>query len=116
MSVTLPFEKVAYFLTGIRCEASARGVAFRVILGVVATALVASFALVFLGAAAGNANAGGAFTRWLLFVTTAVLAYAAVTFWVWRAGHVQAAQYVAWAPLLFLAAVGTVSFAVGLKS
>lgn len=116
MSVILPFEKLAYFITGIRCEASPRGIAVRVLFGVVATAAVVSLGLVFFGAAAGNANAAGWFPLWLLFAAGAFLAYVAGTFWIWRAGRAQLAQYVAWAPLMFVAAAGTVSFVFALGS
>ncbi len=43
-----------------------------------------------------------------------VLAYAEVTFQIWRSGHQQAAQYFAWAPLLLIAVAGTVSIALSL--
>lgn len=112
----MPFEKLAYFITGIRCEASPRGIAVRVLFGVVATAAVASLGLIFLGAAAGNANAAGGFPLWLIFTAAAFLAYVAGTFWIWQAGRAQTAQYVAWAPLLFVAATGIVSFVFALGS
>ena len=100
----LAFEKLAYFVTGIRCEPTRRGITARVLLGVIATSVLLGLALVFAGAGAGNSNSTGSFLALLLPVAGAFAVYLIVTMSVFGRGWQQAAQYLAWSPLLLLLA------------
>lgn len=99
----ITFEKLAYLVTGIRCEPSRRGIAIRVVLGLAATSLLLALSLVFAGAAAGNANSVGSFMSLLLPVAAIYGVYLAATLVLFGKSWQQAAQFVAWSPLLLLA-------------
>ena len=100
----LAFEKLVYFVTGVRCEPSPRGIATRVVLGLVATSAFLGLSLVFAGAGAGNANSTGSFMSLMLPVAAIYGIYFALTLVIFGKGWQQAAQYVSWSPLLLLVA------------
>ncbi|MGE5525495.1 MAG: hypothetical protein ACM3SS_17415 [Rhodospirillaceae bacterium] len=110
----MTFERLAHFVTGARCEPTPGGVAIRVVLGIVCTTVVVGLMLVFLGAAAGNANSVAEFKAVFLPCTMMYAIYLTATVFVWRGGRTQAAQYLAWLPCLLLAAAGGLSFAWGM--
>jgi hypothetical protein len=101
---TMPaFERLAYFVTGIRCEPTPRGVTIRVVLGVLVTSACVAFTMVFAGAAAGNSNSSASFTSMLWPVATLYAVYLLVTLVSFGKSWQQTAQYLAWSPFLLLA-------------
>jgi hypothetical protein len=99
----LTFERLAYFVTGVRCEASPRGITIRVVLGILATSAFVGFSLVFAGAGAGNSNSVGSFMTLLLPAALVYLVYLVATLVFFGKSWQQTAQYVAWSPFLLLA-------------
>ena len=106
----LTFERLAYFMTGIRCEPSPRGIVIRVVLGLLATSVSLGLSLVFAGSGAGNSNSVGSFMSLLLPVASLYTAYLVVTLVFLGKSWQQTAQYIAWSPLLLL----TMAFGLGL--
>ena len=98
----LTFERLAYFVTGIRCEPSPRGIAIRVVLGLLATSALLGLSLDFAGAGAGNSNSVGSFMSLLLPVASLYMVYLVVTLVSLGKRWRQTAQYIAWSPLLLL--------------
>ncbi|MEY4766807.1 MAG: hypothetical protein RI907_3480 [Pseudomonadota bacterium] len=96
----MTFEKLSFFLTGVRCEPTPRGRRIRVTLGLVWH--VGAFALVgiFMAGGAGNANASMALWPRAAAMAVLLIAYLATTIVLAKRGHHQASQYAAWSPSL----------------
>jgi len=98
---TMPaFERLAYFVTGIRCEPTQRGVTLRVALGILATSVCAALTMVFAGAGAGNSNSSASFMSMLWPVATLYSVYVLVTLVAFGKRWQQTTQYLAWSPFL----------------
>ena len=101
----LAFEKIAYFITGIRCEPSPRGVGLRVVLGLLITSALGALAMVFAGAGAGNNNAIDSLFSLFWPIGLLYVAYLIATLFSLGRSRNQIAQYLAWSPLLLLACI-----------
>lgn len=103
------FEKLTYFLTGIRCEPTISGARLRTVLGILFSSVCGIFAAIFFAAAAGNGNSTSSLIQIFLPGLVLYIAYFTLTCIAYQRGAYQVAQYLAWAPLWLIALLSVFS-------